>query len=165
MKQLLQHPYYFFWGLIPVILLIAFLLGDTAYYLNVYDLHLAVPYRELGFLVASVSFAIGAGYWMVLKRKRRLSPGLTAFHILITLVGPVGAMLAALLKRTISLPVTDILQYAADTQYNDRLLLASYGLWLVTILGQLVFPVNLWRALRRPAGQGTGSRTDSNQET
>ena len=154
MKQLILKPYAFFWGVIPLILLVSFLFGDTVYYLNVYDLHQALPYRELGFLIASLSFAIGAGYWMALKRKRVLSPGLNTFHMLVTLVGPVGAMLATLLKRPISLPVSDVLQYAADTQYNDRILLASYALWLVTILGQVVFPVNLFRAFRRKTGKG-----------
>ena len=154
MKRLFGKPYLFFWGLVPLILLASVLLGDVVYYLNVYDLHQAIPYRELGFLIASVAFALGAGYWMALKRKRRLSTRLNAVHILLTLVGPIGAMLATLLKRDIALPVTDVLQYAADTQYNDRLLLASYALWLATILGQLVFPVNLLRAFRQKAGKG-----------
>ena len=37
---------------------------------------------------------------------------------------------------------------------GKRLLLASYALWLVTIFGQLVFPVNLLRAFRQKAGKG-----------
>ena len=149
MKQLFHKPYLFFWGLVPLILLASFLLRDVVYYLNVYDLHLAINYLELGFLIASVAFAEGTGYWMVFKRKSPLSLSLNTLHIMLTLVGPIGAMLATLMKRDITLPVTDVLQYAADTQFNDRLLLASYALWLVTIMGQLVFPVNLFRALRQ----------------
>jgi hypothetical protein len=68
-------------------------------------------------------------------------------------VGPIGALLAALLRREIELPVTDLLQFAADTRYNDRILLASYALWLVTILGQLAFPLNLLHALRKMGGK------------
>lgn len=146
MKQLILKPYIFFWGLVPVILLVSFLLGDIVYYLNVYDLHLAIPYRELGFLIAAVAWVIGAGYWTLSKRGREFSARLTAFHLLVTLVGPLGALLASALRREIALPVTDVLQYAADTQYNDRILLASYALWLVTIFGQVAFPVNLFRA-------------------
>ena len=154
MNRLVQKPYYFFWGLIPVILLVSFWLGDIVYYLNVYDIHLAIPYRELGILIAVVALSLGTGYWMVLGRKWKLSVRLNAWHIVLTLVGPVGALLADLLKREIALPVTDVLQYASDTQYNDRLLLASYALWLVTIFGQLVFPVNLIRAFRGKREKG-----------
>ncbi len=146
MKHLIQKPYYFFWALIPVILLVSFILGDRVYYLNAYDVHQAIPYRELGILIAVVALALGTGYWMVLGRKWKLSIRLNTWHIVLTLAGPIGALLATLLKREIVLPVTDVLRYAADTQYNDRLLLVSYALWLVTILGQLVFPVNLIRA-------------------
>lgn len=153
MKQLFTKPYFFFWGLVPLILLASFLLGDTVYYLNVYDVHLAIPYRELGILISVVALALGTGYWIVLKRMWKLSARLNTWHILLTLVGPVGALLAKILKREIVLPVTDVLQYAADTQYNDRLLLASYALWLVTILGQLVFPVNLIRARSKAVGK------------
>lgn len=153
MRQLIQKPYYFFGGLIPVILLVSFLLGKTVYYLNVYDLHLGLPYREFGFLIAAVAFTIGAGYWMVLTRGRKLAKRLTAFHIVATLVGPIGALGAALLRREIELPVTDLLQFAADTRYNDRILLASYALWMLTILGQLAFPLNLWYALRKKGGK------------
>lgn len=153
MRQLIQKPYYFFWGLLPVILLLSFLLGETVYYLNVYDLHQALPYRELGFLIAALSFAMGAGYWMVLKPGRKLSGRLTGFHLVVTLIGPLGALLATLLRREIELPVTDLLQYAADTQYNDRILLASYILWMVTIVGQMAFPLNLWHALRKKGGK------------
>ncbi len=153
MRQLFSKPYLFFWGLVPLILLASFLLGNVVYYLNVYDIHLALPYRELGILIAVVALALGTGYWMVLGRKWKLSTRLNAWHILLTLAGPVGALLATLLKREIILPVTDVLQYAADTQYNDRLLLASYALWLVTILGQLIFPVNLIRARSKAVGK------------
>ena len=154
MNRLVQKPYYFFWGLIPAILLVSFWLGDIVYYLNAYDIHLALPYREVGFLIAAVSLALGTGYWMVLKRRWKLSARLNALHIVLTLAGPIGAMLATLLKREITLPVRDVLQYAADTQYNDRLLIASYALWLLTILGQLVFPANLFRAFRRKGAKG-----------
>ena len=148
MNRFIEKPYYFFWGLIPVILLVAFWLGDIVYYLNVYEIHLAIPYRELGILIAVVALSLGTGYRMARGRKWKLSLRLNAWHILLTLVGPVGALPANLLKREIVMPVADVLQYASDTQYNDRLLLASYALWLVTIFGQLVFPVNLIRAFR-----------------
>jgi len=153
MKQLVQKPYLFFWGLVPLILLASFLLGGTVYYLNAYDVHLAVPYRELGFLFASGAFALGAGYWMVLRGGRKLSARITAIHLVATLVGPIGALLATLLHREIELPVTDLLQYAADTQYNDRILLASYALWLVTIFGQAAFLINLFLAFRGKPGK------------
>ncbi len=154
MNRFIQKPYYFFWGLIPVILLVSFWLGDIVYYLNVYDIHLAIPYRELGILITVIALSLGTVYWMVLGRKWKLSVRLNAWHILLTLVGPLGALLATLLKREIVLPVTDVMQYASDTQYNDRLLLASYALWLVTIVGQLVFPVNLFGAFRRKREKG-----------
>lgn len=158
MRQLIQKPHLFFWGLVPLILLVSFLFGDMVYYLNAYDVHLAVPYRELGFLIAAVALALGTGYWMVLKCQWKLSVLLSTWHILLTMVGPIGALLASLMKREIDLPVTDVLQYAADTQHNDRLLLASYALWMVTILGQLVFPVNLIRARPKSAGKPTDTR-------
>lgn len=143
-----RRPEVFFRALSLITLLGALAVWGRVDFINAYDLHLTI-YHGLSGVVISLLFLLVSGCYGWLSRPNRsFSPRRMRWHLLISLAGPLGSLPVFLLGRKIALPITDLLQYAADMQFNDRLMLVSIGLWLITLLRQAIFLIQFFKVFR-----------------
>ena len=134
MKYLLKKPHIIFLVSIPVLLLFGQLNRDTTLSFNMYDTYYVFAVAQLTALVAILFGAIGLGYWMMLRSKKDLSPRLNNWHIGLTFGG--GALFLVL-----------TLLYREGFNGNEYLRLIKYILGLLVILGQILFPINIFSSL------------------
>jgi len=117
-------------------------------YINAYEVHIAISHGVLGVVISILFLLISIAYDLLLRRKKDVKQKSVRGHILFSIVGPLGSLPVFLLGRRIVMPITDLLQYAADMQFNDRLMLLSVGLWLITLLRQVMFLIQFFRVCR-----------------
>ncbi|MFM1877606.1 MAG: hypothetical protein RLZZ241_472 [Bacteroidota bacterium] len=140
-----MKPTVFFWILAMLMVLVSFVVGDLTGFVNLYDTHVAVAQKDMAIWAGLIFFLVGLTYWMASKRHRLPSTKRLRLHIWFSLAGPLSTIPVMLFSRNIVYPITDLIQYAEDMQFNDRLLLICFGLWLITLLSQLIFTLLLFR--------------------
>lgn len=140
MNTLLQKPHLPFLLVIPILLLFAIIIGgDSAIDINIHDTYFVIGHAHLLKLIAIVAAVYGLFYWFIPYSGKIFSKRLTAAHLLISFGAP---LLALLLWQfiTYDLPQTDT---------NMALYWSIAVLWAITIVAQLLFPVNIVYALTR----------------
>ncbi|WP_273276156.1 hypothetical protein [Maribacter polysiphoniae] len=142
MKRIVEKPFIFFWALIPLVIIIGRFLHDTTFDINVHDTYYIITYGGLTNLVSILLGLIGLGYWIFYYLKRKLSYRLNAIHILITALGPIGIWIVSNFHREI-IPGSDFQSIMKDSEFNDNLLLLTFIILLLTILGQVIYLINL----------------------
>lgn len=143
-----RRPEVFFRALSLITLLGALSVWGRVDFINAYDLHLTIYHGLSGFVISLLFLLVSGCYGWLSRRNRSFSPKRIRWHLLISLAGPLGSLPVFLLGRKIDLPITDLLQYAADMQFNDRLMLVSIGLWLVTLTRQAIFLIQFFKVFR-----------------
>lgn len=87
-----NRPYLLLWLAIPVVLTISVIRGlDKVVDLNIYDTYYIITAFDLGLLISIFLAILDGIYWI--SRNRKLLKGLTAFHVLTTLLGPLLILL------------------------------------------------------------------------
>lgn len=150
MSKISQRPEVYFWTLALGTCLGALSVWGRVDFINAYDIHVAISHGISGLIISILFFLVGVCYNVLSRRNTSLHLKRVRRHILISLVGPMGSLPLFLLGRKISMPITDLLQYATDMQFNDRLMLLSIGLWLITLIWQVMFLIRYIRFLRQP---------------
>lgn len=141
-----MRSHQFFWILAIVMILVAIFAGDLTGFVNLYDTHFAVSQKNLAIFAGLIFFLVGLTYWIASKRHRQPSKKRLRLHILFSLLGPLSTIPVVLFSRNIVYPISDLIQYAEDMQFNDRLLLVCFGLWFITLISQLIFILLLFRS-------------------
>ncbi len=144
MKLLFRKPHYFF---LPASLLMAgigFIIPQNALAYDLYDTYYVLS-NTFGFhLFALIGFIMAFGYWTAYRKKRSLSYRLNAIHVIISALGPLSIYIASLFYRTVLPPSENVV---ADWEHNTSVSMVIFSLAIVTLAVQIVYPVNLIRAI------------------
>ena len=134
MKRMLNKPHMFFWGLIPIILLIGMFevynSVDDFLDINIHDTYFVIDrFHLLGFMIF-LFILLGLGYWGTYLNKRKLITGITFLHVILNFI--------ALLSFVSSFFLS----------FEDVNMILTVG-FLVFVLAQLLYPINILSALIR----------------
>lgn len=133
MRGITNKPHLIFFLSMPLIILNGILNKNKMLDMNVHDTYFVFSQLDLSTLI-SILFAItGIGYWIMLKTNRKLYKWLNLIHITLTFGGILLIWILAQLFRE------SIMEY----DYNNKLTSAIYLIALISILGQIVYPINI----------------------
>ena len=133
MSKLIEKPHLIFLTVIPIIMMIGILSGDSTLYFNVHDTYLVILYFHLTILISVFFGIIGFGYWIMQKANRKLSKWMYWTHIGLTFGGTWVILILAQLYRE------RIMEY----EFNNNLTLIILLILLLIGIGQLLFPINI----------------------
>lgn len=148
-KPFLMRPRNFFWILTILMALAAIFAGDRTGFVNLYETHFAVSQRGMALLAVLIFLSMGWMYGLAAKKSWPISKKRIRNHVLFSLAGPLSTLPVLFFSRTVAYPITDLIEYSADMQFNDRLLLTCFGFWLATLLSQLFFAVLLFKSAQK----------------
>ncbi len=133
MKKLFDEPHRIFLISAPIILLIGIWSSESVLDINVHDAYFVIAYLYLAIMISTIFAIIGIGYWIMHKTKRKLSKWLNWIHIGLTFCGPLIMLILAQFYRK------EITEY----DFNNNLTLIIVLLFLLIVLGQIIFPINI----------------------
>lgn len=137
MSRIKTKPHQIFWISIPILILFGILYRNEMLNVNIYDTYFVFSKTDLAILIAILFAVIGLGYWIMLKFNIMLSKRLNLIHIILTFGGILIIWILAQLFRE---PVM-------ESDFNNILTLVIYLIAFLTILGQLILPINIINAL------------------
>lgn len=130
---MIKKPHLIFWLSIPLIMLSGFISSRENLNINIYDTYYVFSLFDLNTFLSTLFGIIGLGYWIMLKAKRRLSKSLNLIHVSLTFGGILLIWILSQLFRD------SIMEY----DFNDNLTLAIYFIAVISVLGQIIYPINL----------------------
>jgi heme/copper-type cytochrome/quinol oxidase subunit 1 len=133
MNRLIKKPHLIFLFTIPILMIKGVLCDDAQLDINVHDTYFVITHFHLTILISILFGIIGIGYWMMQKMDRKLSRFLNWAHIGLTFGGPLIIFILAQLYRE------EIIEY----EFNNNLSLIIYLIFILVILGQIIFPINI----------------------
>lgn len=151
MKFLTNKPHLIFLLTIPIIMLIGIVSGDAALDINVHDTYYVIAYLHLATLISILFGIIGIGYWVMIKADRKLSKWLNLVHILTTIGGLILILIISELYRE---PKTDTI--LSDFDFNQNLDIIIFIILLITIFGQIIYPINIIRGIIKKRNKTSG---------
>ena len=86
MKKIITKPHLFFFGLIPVFIIIGFVKNEAVIDINVGYMYLELAISTLCYLSAIFFSLIGINYFSVILAGKNLKKGLTITHILLQII-------------------------------------------------------------------------------
>ena len=148
MRIFTKRPELFFRYLSIAVFFGGILVWNRVDFVNAYDVHFSISYGIAGIAIALLFFVVSMAYKKAAQRGESQTIKGVRWHIFLSSLGPLGTLPVLMLSRKITLPVNDLIQYAADMQFNDRLMLLSIGLWLIALIWQVLFLIRFLRFLR-----------------
>lgn len=143
MTAFFKKPYLFFFPASLLMAALGFLIPPASIDFTIQDTYYVVA-NTFGFhLFAIFGMFMAYGYWVLLRAKKQLSYRLNVLHVLISALGPILIWLTSLFFRD-ALPISKNVLY--DLNHNDSVRMIIIWLVLITLLVQLVFPVNVIRS-------------------
>ncbi|MFK8060174.1 MAG: hypothetical protein AB8B78_08805 [Polaribacter sp.] len=86
MKKIIAKPYLFFFGLVPACVILAFLFGDKALDIAIYDIYFVISYFHL-YLFSAIFFAmIGINYFSLYWAEKPPKKWLTITHLVLQII-------------------------------------------------------------------------------
>lgn len=83
MNLIIRKPHLFFWGIIPIFIIISFLKGESAFDLNIYDTYAVLPISNLCYLSVFFFGLIGINYYVLFWAKKPPKKQLTSIHFIL----------------------------------------------------------------------------------
>lgn len=139
MKKLFDEPHRIFLISAPIILLFGVWSSESVLDINVHDTYFVIAYLYLAIIFSIIFVIIGMGYWIMYKTKRKLSKWLNRIHIGLTFCGPLLMLILAQFYRK------EIMEY----EFNNNLTLIILLIFLLIVLGQIIFPINIIYSLTK----------------
>ncbi|NAS32527.1 hypothetical protein GTQ40_16210 [Flavobacteriaceae bacterium R38] len=139
MSKIIEKPHFIFLFTIPIIILIGILNRDTTLDINVHDTYFVIFFFHLAMLISILFGIIGLGYRIMKETNKRLSKWLNLIHIGLTFGGVIITSTSMLFYRD------EVTEY----KFNNNMNLIITLITLFTILGQIVFPINMIYGLRK----------------
>lgn len=143
-----KRPEIFFRYLSIAVFIGGILVWNRVDFVNAYEVHFSIPYGISGVLISILFLLVSMAYKRGSQQGKTYASKAIRWHLLLSATGPLGTLPVLVLSRKITLPVTDLLQYASDMQFNDRLMLLCIGLWLITLVKQVLFLISFIRGYR-----------------
>lgn len=133
MSRITNKPHLIFWLSIPLIMLSGFVSSVENLDINIHDTYYVFSLTDLNILISILFAIIGLGYWIMLKANRKLSKWLNLAHIALTFGGILLIWILSQLYR----------ESIVEFDFNDNLTLAIYLIVLISVIGQIIFPINI----------------------
>jgi len=149
MNSLFRNPFILFWGCIPVVLLFGLINKDENLYINIHDTYFVISHLHVAHLTALISGFIGLLYWLFYKWNKVLSLLLNQIHVLLTVLGPFLIWIFLSFHRDI-VPDLNLQEIQFYSDFNQWIRLAALLILVIVVFAQLIFLINLVRALLKP---------------
>lgn len=133
MSKIINRPHLVFLLSTPIIILIGFFIRTEMLNINVLDTYFVFSKTDLTFMIVILFMVIGSSYWLMIKSNRRLSRLLSLIHIALTFGGILLIIFLSQLFRASKM----------EYDFNNALSSAISLIALITIIGQIVFPMNM----------------------
>ncbi len=144
MTVIKNRPYLILWLTIPVTLTISLINGPgKVFNLNMHDTYFVVATFYIGLMVSIFLAVLGGLYWI--SRNRRLLKGLTAFHVVTTILGPLLIVLTFWFYNSKITTIDPSQQFELSARIKLILTLTA-ALWIAS---QIAFLFNLTYGLTR----------------
>ena len=136
MKKIINKPYLFFWGLVPLCLIIAYSLKSSAIKISYYGGNFTIGYQVL-FIFSTIFFAlIGINYFSIKLMDKKVKKSLTLIHISIQTIS------LFLLFFYIHQTIKETTNFHADF-LNTLLVVASFLFLIATFFHLINFFLSL----------------------
>ncbi|SFR51803.1 hypothetical protein SAMN04490243_2518 [Robiginitalea myxolifaciens] len=143
-----KYAHHIFWALSLLAIVVGAFAGNATVDVNIHDTYFVMEKRYFAYALAVLFMLYGTGYWVIYKAKRYPSKLLFDSHLAITLLLPLLAWIALRMKRD-TYPGEDYQQFLRDMDYDQNLIMIAAVLLFITLVGQLLFPVNLiWSLIK-----------------
>ena len=83
MKNIISKPHLFFFGLIPIILIVGYIYKDESIDINISYAYYLISYKQLSYFFAVFFGLIGLNYFSLYWAKRPTKKGLTIVHMVL----------------------------------------------------------------------------------
>jgi hypothetical protein len=133
MSRITNKMHLIFWLSIPLIMLSGFVSSTENLVINKYDTYYVFSLTDLNIVISVLFAIIGLGYWIMLKTNRKLSKWLNLTHIALTFGGVLLIWVLSQLYR----------ESIVEFDFNENLTLAIYSIAFITVVGQIIFPINI----------------------
>ncbi len=141
MKVILEKPFYIFWILVPIILLIGFFNAKRNIEINIHDTYYIATIKTLLIILSFYFCLIGLIYFLINHFQINLISILTKSHLLISLFTfPVIYLISLFYKNEISYDVFTILK---NEKFNDRITYIIFFILIIFLLNQFLFIFNI----------------------
>lgn len=139
MIKIIKRPYIpFLLAILPVMLL-GYLSREAVLDINIHDTYVIINYGYLALWISVLFAIIGISYWAMTKANKKLATRLSAIHLILTFG---GSLMLWILPYFYSL---DAFAYAFNNDLTTAITLSV----LVTLIGQILFPINIVYGLLR----------------
>ena len=138
MHKLITKPDLIFFLLIPVILLMGIMSGDTTLEINIHDTYFVIAHFHVAVLISILFGIIGVGYWLMKKSNRKLSKWLNWTHIVLT----IGGLIAIFRIPYLSLGSDTQSQFPHFDELEKKNSILTSIILIITF-GQLMYLINL----------------------
>lgn len=133
-------PHLIFLLAIPILLLTGYLSGDTTLDINIHDTYYVIKYMQLTVLVSILFGLIGMIYWIMVNADKRLSKWLSRTHVGLTLSGILIVLILSQFYRPDQ----------KELEFNNNLSLVISLTILISIVGQIIIPINMiYKVIKR----------------
>lgn len=144
MSRITHKPHLIFLLSIPLIMLSGFVSSIDNLDINIHDTYYVFSLTDLNIVISILFAIIGLGYWIMLKTHRKLSKWLNLTHIALTFGGILLIWILSQLYR----------ESIVEFDFNNNLTLAIYSTALISVFGQIIFPINIISGLIRNKTSG-----------
>lgn len=135
MKKLIRKPQRFFFGCIPIFLLIAILSGDHSISIHLFDLYFMLSIRSISLFSSYLFLLIGLDYSVLYWIERPPQKTLSALHIFLQIIAIIPYLIAVYFTyKNVDLTDHPLFSFV---DFNTVLLL-SFTVFLVSILVHLL---------------------------
>lgn len=86
MNKIINRPHLFFFGLVPLFILVSFLRNDANFDINIQDTYFVIRIPHLCYLSSAFFGLIGLNYYLLYWSKRPHKKALTSMHIIFQLI-------------------------------------------------------------------------------
>ncbi len=144
MSKLIEKPHLIFLFSIPIIILSGLLSSNGTLDINIHDTYFVFSQNHLTILISIFFGIIGFGYWAMLKNNRTLSHWLNLIHIVLTFGGLI--LIIYFLNQIVE---TNAHSKSDDFARNIQMEMQIYFVALISLFGQIFYPINLIRGLTK----------------
>ena len=135
MIKFIDRPQVFFWGSIPLILMIGWLTRDGDWDINIHDTYYIMSNWYLAEILAMLFLLIGGIYWGVLKSKLALKRWMNLAHLILSIDILILIGMVYKFNDTIN-------NWNWFSLYNTSSTI-QFILFLLFIVGQILFVINI----------------------
>ncbi|NNK10089.1 MAG: hypothetical protein HKP08_01995 [Flavobacteriaceae bacterium] len=151
MNRLFKQPHLFFFPASIVLVALGFIVPLSNFAFNIEDTYYVVQGRWVYHLLALFGFLIALVYWIMHSRGKTLRYRLNAMHVGTSFLGPILIFISTLFYKEVRpLQATEDIGLNMEMleayQFNNSVRMVILALVTITLVIQLVFPVNILMA-------------------